>query len=182
MALGKLFEMQGKAIIPKDDCYIIKPIRAVIDKYEKDHLLIIAYLHYMTSMKPADNPYADRPLSDRSEIIIADLGLEIDPEDGVIKRAISCIEDIYYTTFYGLYTGIKAAMDNLGKALKTASIDLNGRDGNVANIIRIAKDYEALRNSFKAAYKDFDEETGSVRVRGNSRLAIDETDEDDDIN
>lgn len=182
MAIGKLFEMQGKAIIPKDDCYIIKPIRAVIDKYEKDHLLVIAYLHYMTSMKPADNPYADVPVLGRSEIILADLELDIDPEDAVIVKAISCIEDIYYTTFYGLYTGIKAAMDNIGKGLKTTQIDFNSKDGNVSNIIRIAKDYESLRNSFKAAYKDYDEESGNVRVRGNSRLAIDETDEDDDLN
>lgn len=182
MAIGKLFELHGKVIVPKDDCYVIAPIKAVIDKYPEDYLKLIAYLHYMSSMKPADNPYADVPIQDRSDIVISDLELDVDVEDPVIKRAIICIEDMYYTTFYGLYTGIKTAMDKIGKGLKTVEIDFSSKDGNIAGIIRLTKDYESLRNSFKAAYKDFDEEQGNVRVRGNSRLAIDESDEDDDIN
>lgn len=180
MAIGKIFEMQGKAIIPKGDCYIILPIKNMFDKFPEEHLKLCAYLHYMNSMKPADNPYADIPISDRSDQIVSDLGIESNVEDPTIIRAISCVEDLYFTTFYGMYTGIKSSMDKIGKALKITEIDFNAREGNVGNIIRIAKDYESLRNSFKTSYKDYDEESGNVRVRGNSRLAIDENEEDED--
>lgn len=179
MALGKLFELRGKQIIPKDDCEILLPIKAVKDKFPDEYLKLIAYLHYMNSMKKDDNPYADMDLKDRSDSIVYDLGIESNIEDPVILRALSCVDEKYTTTFYTLYKGIKASMDSIGKGLLTVTIDFNSKDGNVGNIIRIAKDYEALRNSFKAAYKDFDEESGNVRVRGNSRLAVDENDEED---
>ena len=98
MALGKLFEMSGKTIIPKDDCYIIQPIKTMMDKFPNDKLKLIAYLHYMNSMKPADNPYADVPLENRSDVIVFDLGIDADVEDIVVIRALSCVEEKYYTT------------------------------------------------------------------------------------
>ena len=182
MALGKIFELRGRVIIPKEDCYIIQPIKEMFDKYPEEHLKLCAYLHYMKSMKKEDNPYADVPLKDRSEQIVFDLQIETDVDNNdVIERALSTVEEMYYTTFYGLYKGIKSSLDKIGKALELVEIDFNQKDGNVGNITRIAKEYEALRSSFKAAYRDFDEETGNVRVRGNSRLAIDENDSDDDL-
>lgn len=181
MALGKLFEMSGKVIVPKDDCYIIQPIKQVFDKYPDEHLKLCAYLHYMNSMKPADNPYADVPLKDRSDIVVSNLGIEADVDDDLIIRALDCVRELYSTTFYTLYRGLKTTLDKIGKALETVEIDFNQKDGNSGNITRIAKEYEALSKSFKTAYKDYDEETGNVRVRGNSRLAIDESDSDDEI-
>ncbi len=181
MAIGKIFEMRGKVIIPKGDCWIIQPIKKALELYPDEHLKVCAFLHYMNSMKKEDNPYADTPLTDRADQIVSDLGIEGDMDADVIVRALSCVEDLYYTTFYGLYKGIKSSMDKIGKALITTDIDFNQKDGNVGNIMRVAKDYESLRNSFKTAYRDFDEETGNVRVRGNSRLAIDENDAEDDL-
>lgn len=180
MAIGKIFEFRNKQIIPKDDCYHNVHIKAMFDKYPDEHIKLCAYLHYMNSMKREDNPYADVPMSDRSDQLVNALDIKAEVEDPIIIRALSAVEDIYYTTFYGIYGGAKAAMDKIGKSLKTVEIDFNNRDGNIANIIRLMKDYEAIRNSFKAAYRDFDEETGNVKVRGNSRLAIDEIDETDD--
>lgn len=179
MAIGKVFEMQGKAIIPKDDCYIILPIKNMFDKFPEEHLKLCAYVHYMNSMKAADNPYADIPLDERSDQIVSDMGIEADVEDPIVKRALGCVEDLYFTTFYGMYQGLKAALDRIGKGLKTVEIDFNARDGNISNITRLAEKYETLSKSFKTAYKDYDEESGNVKVRGNSRLAIDENEEDD---
>lgn len=180
MAIGKLFEFRGKQIIPKDDCWQMLPLRAAFEKWPDEIEKICYYLHAMNSYRIDDNPYGDVPIYERSDQIVSDLGIEADVQDGVMLRALSCVEDKYYTTFYGLYTGIKASMDKIGKGLKTTEIDFNSRDGNVANIIRLMKDYEAFRSSFKTAYRDFDEETGNVKVRGNSKMAIDENDDDDD--
>ncbi len=181
MALGKLFELSGKVIIPKEDCYIIKPISNMMDKFPKDKLKLIAYLHYMCSMKKDDNPYADVPESERQDQIIKDLELfKVNLEDPIIIKALNCVQEKYFTTFYGIYTGIKAAMDNFGKELKLARIDFNSKDGNANAIMAFTKNYEVLRNSFKAAYRDFDEESGNVRVRGGGKLAYDEDEDDTD--
>ncbi len=47
-----------------------------------------------------------------------------------------------------------------------------GRDGNINSLISAAKNYEAIRASFKGAYKDLQEEQQS-RVRGGQGLAYD---------
>jgi hypothetical protein len=48
----------------------------------------------------------------------------------------------------------------------------HGRDGNMNSIITAAKNYEAIRQSFKGAYKDLQEEQQS-KVRGGQGLAYD---------
>lgn len=173
MAIGKLFDIVGDKIIPKADCFIIIPLKTVIEKYGKDGGKVIAFLHYMKSMRTDDNPYADVPLENRPEQIMYDLKLEIDLQSQDIKNALQCVEEKYYSTFYGLYRGIKAQMDRISEKLLSVEIDF-GKDGNATNILRLMKDYESLRKSFKQAYRDFDEEAGGGRARGGGDLAEDE--------
>jgi len=177
MALGKIFEMVNGVIIPKEDCKIIVPIKNCLDKYYEKNPKIIAYLHYIKSMNKDDNPYADVPLERREEQIVYDLKLEIDTQDPIILDALQCVEGLYYSTFYGLYKGIKSMMDKIGKTLETEEIDFTAREGNAANILKLMEKYEALRKSFKSAYRDFEEEQGQLHVRGGGELAYDE-DED----
>jgi hypothetical protein len=178
MALGKLFELQGEVIIPKDDCYIIEPIKAVIDKYFTQYPKVIPYLHYMKSMNKDDNPYSDVPIEKREEQIVYDLGLPFDSStDEVLKKALICVEEKYSTTFYRLYKGIKSMMDQIGEKLSNIEIDFAAREGNATNILKLMEKYEAMRKSFKQAYKDFEEEQGQINVRGGGQLAFDE-DED----
>lgn len=176
MALGKIFELVGDTIIPKEDCLLMEPIRALKDEYPQDYLKIIAFLHYMKSMNPNDNPYADVPLFKRAETILFNLKLNIDPESQSIKDALQCVEEIYFTTFYGLYRGFKAAMDKIGEALLTEEIDFK-KDGNATIIKGYMKDYEAMRKSFKAAFQDFEDEQSDGRARGGATLADDENED-----
>lgn len=178
MAIGKLFEIQGGgSILPKADCYIIKPLKKVIDEYPEEHPKILAYLHYMKSMRPDDNPYADVPLDIRSEQILFDLELEVDPESPTIRAALECVEEKYYTTFYGVYRGMKSMLDKIGFKLLETDISLDDKGGNAASISRLMEKYEVYRKTFKSSYKDYEEEQGDVKVRGGGTLA---TDEDDD--
>src|SRR5262245_10394667 len=147
---NKLFDIVGDTIIPKPDCQIIMPIKDIIENYPDDHLKIIAFLHYMNSMNPNDNPYADVPLIGRAEKIIQELRIDIDPDADDIQAALECVEEMYYTTFYGVYKGFKASLDKLGEKLLNEDLDLS-RDGNGAAIRAYMKDYEQLRRSFKTA-------------------------------
>ena len=177
MAAGKLFNIVGGVIIPKEDCYIITPLKNIHDKYPDDFPKIMAYFHYMNSMRPDDNPYADVPLEQRSDQILYDLSLKIDPDDEYIRKGLKCVEEKYYTTFYGLYRGIKAMLDKVGLKLMSEEIDFSARDGNATAITRLMEKYESLRKSFKQAYKDFEEEQGEMKVRGGGNLAVDEDDD-----
>lgn len=180
MAIGKIFEWHNKQIIPKDDCYANVHIKKMFDTYPDEYLKLCAYLHYMNSMKPADNPYADIPLQERSDVLVNALGIEADVEDPVIIRALDTVKDMYHTTAYGLYRGIKTYLDRLGKDIETAQNDFSQRDGNSGNILKFIEKYDILYTKFKAAYREYDEETGNVRVRGGGKLALDENEEDED--
>jgi hypothetical protein len=174
MAIGKLFDIQGDAVIPKADCYIILPLKNAIDKYGT---IICAYLHYMKSMRPSDNPYADVPFNERSDQIVFDLGISLDEDDPIIATALQCVEEKYYTTFYGVFRGMKAMLDKIGMQLLVIDPSFDKKEGNSDAIKGWIKDYEGLRKSFKIAFRDFEEEEGDVKVRGGGALAADE-DED----
>ena len=69
------------------------------------------------------------------------------------------------------YKGIATMLDRLGRYMETRQIT-DGRDGNLTAMINAAKNYEAVRASFKGAYKDLLEEQQS-KVRGGQGLAYD---------
>jgi hypothetical protein len=174
MALGKLFELQGDVIIPTEHCKLIMPIRECLDKYFENYPKIIPFLHYMKSLNKDDNPYADVELDQREDQIIYDLKLgEIDFTDPVIRKALDCVEEKYSTSFYRMYKGLKSMMDKIAARLHLEEMDFS-KDGNSTNIMKLMKDYESLRKSFKQAYKDFEEEQGQITPRGGGKLAEDE--------
>ena len=49
----------------------------------------------------------------------------------------------------------------------------HGRDGNINSLVSAAKNFDAIRQSFKGAYKDMKEEQ-STSVRGGQGLAYDQ--------
>jgi hypothetical protein len=178
MAIGKLFDQVGGVIIPKEVCDLLIPLVKMKEAYPSRYLKLIAYCHFMNSMVPADNPYADVDLDERSDQIVKDLELfDIDTENPIIVKAVTCVGEKYFTTFYGIYMGIKTMLDKIGKKFKTVDPDFSSKDGNSAGILSFMKSYEILNKNFKAAYKDFEEETGNVRVRGGGKLAYDEDDD-----
>jgi expansin (peptidoglycan-binding protein) len=70
------------------------------------------------------------------------------------------------------YKGIASMLDRLGRYMETTPIT-HGRDGNITALVNAAKNYEAIRASFKGAYKDLQEEQSS-RVRGGIGMAYDQ--------
>jgi hypothetical protein len=49
----------------------------------------------------------------------------------------------------------------------------HGRDGNINSLVSAAKNFDGIRNSFKGAYKDLQEEQ-QTRTRGGGELAYDQ--------
>lgn len=174
--IGKLFDLVGETIIPKSECFIIEPIKRVIDEYPKDYQKILVYLHWMKSMSPDDNPYADIPLEKREEVILHDLGLNIDSEDPTIRAALECVEEKYSTVFYRVYRGFHSMLDKIAEKMLTEEVDFS-KEGNAATIKGYMKDYEAMRKSFKVAYQDYKEEIGGDRGRGGAETADDENED-----
>lgn len=184
--MGKLYEIENISkknpiIKPKPECYIIKPLKTIIDTYPEDSGKIMAFLHFMNSYRPDDNPYADVPYDEREEDILRDLDLDIDTSNPIIKDALLCVQKKYETTFYILFTGIKEYLNKMGKKLKLLEPTMDGKDANSANVRMFIKEYSAMSINFKSAFRDFDEEAGNSRNKGGGRSAYDEN-EDDNLN
>ena len=167
----KLFDIQDNTIVPSEHCYTLNSLKSIIDKYPEDYMNIFLYLFYMTCPNPEVNPFFEVPEYEKEEVILSQLNVNVSLDDTEIQEALSFCEKLYETPTLRAYKGIKGALDRIADYMNTASIT-DGRDGNINAIVATATKFDAIRTSFKGAYKDLMEEQNST-VRGGSQLAYD---------
>ena len=166
----RLFEVDGRSIKPTEHCYVISWLKDIIDNYEDDHVKVLAYIYYMSYVGP-DNPYFNVSENDREEKILRDLQPEFDPESDDILKAIENCKQLYNTPTRKSYAAIKTMLERMNVYLETTEIT-DGRDGNVGSMLRIAKEFKAVRDSYKGLYEDVKEEE-KVMARGKSSIPYD---------
>jgi len=168
---AKLFDIQNGVVVPTEHCYTLKALKDVMDEYPDDYLKIYLYLFYMCCPNPDMNPFFFVPEQDKEFIILKEIEAEFSTEDEVIFTALKFCEKMYETPTSRAYKGIATMLDRLGRYMENTPIT-HGRDGNFNSLIAAAKNYDAIRASFKGAYKDLQEEQSS-KVRGGQGLAYD---------
>lgn len=168
----KLFDIQNGKVIPTEHCYTLKALKMVMDNYPDDYIKIYQYLFYMTCPNPDLNPFFYTPDIDKEALILEQIDAEFSTEDEDIFIALQFCQRMYETPTSRAYKGIASMLDRLGRYMENTPIT-HGRDGNINSIVNAAKNYEAIRASFKGAYKDLQEEQSS-RVRGGIGMAYDQ--------
>ena len=172
--IAKLFDLQNFKVVPTVHCHTISWLKILMDVYkEKDeYLKVYQYLFYMTYPSPDDNPYFHFKASEKEEQIMLDIEGDFSTEDPLIREALDNLKKMYETPTSRAYDGIAGMLDKLAKYMKNTEIT-DGKDGNISGIIQAAKNYEAVRASFKGAFKDLQEEQQS-RIRGAKNVAYDQ--------
>lgn len=170
--LTRLFDVQNGKVIPTEHCYTLKALKDIMDNYPDDHLKIYQYLFYMTCPNPDINPFFNVPHTDKETLILREVNAEFSTEDDDIQIALIFCEKMYETPTSRAYVGMQKALDRISRYLATAQIT-DGKDGNIAQIRALAKDFDGIRQSFKGVYKDLQEEQQS-RIRGGSSMAYDQ--------
>jgi len=168
---AKLFDVQNGKVIPTEHCYTLKALKDVMDEYPEDYLKVYLYLFYMCCPNPDMNPFFFVPEQDKEYIILKEIEADFSTEDDTIFAALKFCERMYETPTSRAYKGIATMLDRLGRYMENTPIT-HGRDGNFNSLIAAAKNYDAIRASFKGAYKDLQEEQSS-KVRGGQGLAYD---------
>ena len=168
----RLFDIQNGQVIPSEHCYTLAFLKDIMDNFPDDCNKIYTYLFYMTCPNPDLNPFFHFPDEEKEEIILQEIGAEFSTDEDMIVRALKLCEIMYQTETSRAYYGIKKALDNIARYMSSTQIT-DGRDGNIAQIGRIAKDFDAIRQSYKGVYKDLMEEQQSS-VRGGQNLAYDQ--------
>jgi len=170
--LVKLFDVQNNEVIPTEHCYALDFLSIIMEKYPDTYLQVYKFLFYMTCPNPDMNPFFHLPENDKEEIIIEEVKLEESTEDDCIIKALEKCQKMYETPTHRAYLGIKKALDNMATYMANTPIT-DGRDGNISQIRAVAKDFDAIRQSFKGAYKDLQDEQ-QTSVRGGQGLAYDQ--------
>ena len=172
--IAKLFDIQNNKIVPTEHCYTISWLNDIMVEYEenKEYLKVYMYLYYMTFPNPDDNPYFHIKASEKEEVILDDIKAEFSTEDPLVQIAMGKIIKMYETPTSRAYDGIAGMMDKLAVYMKNTNIS-DGRDGNISGILAAGSKFEQIRNSFKGAYKDLQDEQES-RVRGGKGLGYDQ--------
>lgn len=168
---ARLFDVQNGKVIPTEHCYTLKALKDVMDEYPDEYLKIYMYLFYMCCPNPDMNPFFFTPEIEKEHIILKEIDGDFSTEDDTIFTALRFCQKMYETPTSRAYKGIASMLDRLARYMETTQITA-GRDGNINSLIAAAKNYEAIRQSFKGAYKDLQEEQSS-KVRGGQGLAYD---------
>jgi len=167
----KLFDISNNKVVPSEHCYLLPFLKNVMTEFPDNYLVIYSYLFYM-SCRSSENPYYNRPKEEVQEEILKDLSVPIDTENLIIRIAMERCKELYETPTVRAYNGISNMLDKLAFYMETQSIT-DGRDGNINSIIGAAKNFDAIRKSFKGVAKDLEEEQSS-RARGGTKLSYDD--------
>lgn len=167
----RILDIEGHKVIPTEHCYTIKWLKVIMDNYPKNYMKVYAYLFYV-SCPSKENPYFNTKFEVREETILQDVECDFNTEDDVILEAIEKLSKLYETPTVRAYKSVTILLDNIGRFIEHAQIT-TGRDGSLTALMNTAKNFDALRQSFKGVAKDLEEEQDS-RVRGGEDLAYDQ--------
>ena len=167
----KLFDIQNQSIILTEHCYSLKTLRDIMEFYPDNHTSIFLYIFYMTCPDPDINPFFDYPDRDKEECILKEVSADFSTEDELIIDGLEFCRKLYETPTLRAYNGIKKMLDKIADYMSNSEIT-EGRDGNGTFILRAAKDFDSIRQSFKSTLKDLEEEQSSIR--GNKNIGYDQ--------
>ena len=168
----RLFDIQNSKVIPSEHCYALPFLKVIMDKYSKTYMQVYQYIFYMSCPNPDMNPFFNLPEHEKEDIIIEEIKLEESTEDPKIRYALDMCKKMYETPTFRAYVGIKSMLDRLGRYMEVTPIE-HGRDGNINSMVNAAAKFEQIRQSYKGAFTDMQNEQESS-VRGGAGLAYDQ--------
>ena len=126
----------------------------------------------MTCPNPDINPFFNLAEQDKEEIIMQEIEAEFSTDSADIEGALRFCSDMYETPTSRAYKGIKQMLDKLARYMENTEIT-HGRDGNINSLVAAAAKFQQIRESYKGAFKDLQDEQKS-QVRGGQGLAYDQ--------
>lgn len=168
----RLFDIQNGKVTPTEHCYTLDCLKVIMDRYPDNYISVYAYIFYMSCPNPDLNPFFEVPDLDKEEVIRTEVKGDFDSEDDDIQYAINFCRRLYETPTQRAYNGIKGMLERLAKYMELTDIT-DGRDGNITALVNAATKFESIRQSYKGALKDLENEQKST-VRGGQNLGYDQ--------
>lgn len=166
--IPKILEYEDGRIKVTAEAYMVKELHDLITKYDMMAEPYLAYVHLMTA---PDSPYMNLDETEKEETIVYDIVNSIgdlDLGDPLLAKAVEKLESLYTSTTKNYYDSLKISIDKMSRYLRDKPI-IEGKDGNLSEIIRIHKEGGSTIRSFKDIEKQVDEEL-KLKMRGKNIL------------
>lgn len=167
--LIKLFDIENDKVVPTEHCYTLKFLKDIIDAYPKNYLKIFAYLQYMSSWNPDDNPYLAMKEEDREESVLEDIGCDFSTEDDLIQEALKKCQRMTELPSGRLWLRGKQMLDKVDKFLEMTELT-TGKDGSIKDVLATYKDFNRLNEEYNKGYKAFLEDI-RMNIRGDKFIS-----------
>lgn len=167
--LTEIFTIENKQPKPTIHCHLIPELKTIIEKYPDDHINILAYAFYMSCPYKSANPYADYTEDEKHELLKKDFLLKgvtnIVPDNIDLLKAIQKLNSIYETTTTKYLKYNKKNLQDIMNYLEDSEVS-EGKDGNLAERIRIATVCGKVMAEFTQLEKIAELEKEKVKFRG----------------
>lgn len=166
--IPRILEYEDGRIIITAEAYSIPEIKALIDKHDMKAEPYLAYVHLMTA---PDSPYINVPFDEKEETVIYNVietHGDFDPYDPLIAPAIQKLKSYYTSTLERKYEAAKVLHEKFTKYMMEKEI-VEGKDGNMAELMRLLEKIGPEMRAFKDLEKQVDEEL-KTKMRGKNIL------------
>ncbi len=167
--LIKLFDIENDKVIPTSHCYTLSFLKDIMDKYPRNYLKIYAYLQYMSSWNPEDNPYLAMLEEEREESILQDIKCDFSTEDELIQIALKKCKTMTELPSVRLWLRGKQMLAKIDKFLEDTELT-SGKDGSVKDVMAVYKDFNRINEEYTKGYKTFMEEL-RMNIRGDKFIS-----------
>jgi hypothetical protein len=171
----KLFDQKNGKLVATKHLERMVVFGRVKDFYDDKWEEVLLWAHYMSYPYPDENPYISVSSYDRSEKIQSSLEMSTDVDlDDLAEEFMIHLKSLYSSPVSRSYDGMADLLDKMAKYISDTDVK-DGRDGNMAQLTMYAKSYRQIRDSFKLAKADLEEEAKTESVgRGGLALAYDQ--------
>ena len=167
----KILEYEEGVIRVTLNAMLVAEIKAIVDKYPKDHEPYLAYVYLMTAL---DSPFANIPMEndERSDSVIYEVNQTIgpfDPEDPLLKEAVEKVSSLTDTPMVLLAKELEEEIHRIRTTLKNTPITMGGDDDNFKIRMMLLEKIEKISGSYQNIKKKAEEEL-QTKLRGNAEL------------
>lgn len=170
-----LFEVDGEFVQPTANCYVLEPLKNVLDKFKDDQQVqmdAIAYI-FFRSCPNSLNPFNQVLPDEREQIIRDSLKTKIDFEmDDDVGDAIDFCSNLYMTPVARMYKSVLRLVEKLSIFIENEAFS-SGKDGNVSQLINAGIKLKDLKSVVSEIKSEMDAEL-SGGGRGGEEIPYDQ--------
>lgn len=171
--ISEILTIDAGVVKPTIHCHTIPELKNLIEKYPTRHADMLAYCFYTACPYKSENPYADFSDDEREDILKRDFVVFPDNQD--ILDAVDKLRKLYSTTISKYLMKNKRNLEDIMDYIDASPV-IDGKDGNLADRIKIAEKCGKIMAEYIQLEGQAEEEKNKLKTRANRKTGLGELD------